>query len=57
MLLQQRRAVLAAAAPKGGLGGQELEVALMITDGTKTGRADPAFPAHMDVMQHWAQAV
>ena len=29
----------------------------MIADGSKTGRADPAFPAHIEVIQHWAQAV
>ena len=54
MLLAQRRAATAAGAPKGGLGGQELEVAAMILDGSKTGKADPAFPAHMDVAHHWA---
>ena len=57
VLLHQRRAVQSAAAPKSGLGGQEMEVALMVADGTKTGRADPAFPAHVDVAQHWAQAI
>ena len=34
-----------------------MEVAMMIADGTKTGRADPASPAHIDVVQHWAQAI
>ena len=57
VLLHQRRAVQSATAPKSGLGGQEMEVAMMIADGTKTGRADPAFPAHIDVVQHWAQAI
>ena len=57
MLLHQRRATLAAAAPKNGLGGQELAAAMMIADGSKTGKADPAFPAHMDVVHHWAQAI
>ena len=57
MLLHQRRAVTAAAAPKSGLGGQQMEVALMIADGSKKGRADPAFHAHIDVVQHWAQAI
>ena len=57
VLLHQRRAVQSAAAPKNGLGGQELEMAMMIADGSKTGRADPAFPAHVDVVQHWAQAI
>ena len=57
MLLHQRRAVTAATAPKSGLGGQQMEVALMIADGSKRGKADPAFPAHIDVVQHWAQAI
>jgi len=48
---------MAAAAPKNGLGGQQMEVALMIADGSKTGKADPVFPAHVDVVQHWAQAI
>ena len=49
--------MLAASAPKSGLGGQELEVSMMIADATKTGKADPAFPAHVDVIRHWAQPV
>ena len=57
MLLDQRRAVNSAAAPQGGLGGQELEFAMMVADGTKTGEADPAFEAHMSVAMHWAQAI
>ena len=57
MLLHQRRAVMSAAAPKSGLGGQQMEVALMIADGSKRGKADPAFPAHTDVVLHWAQAI
>ena len=34
-----------------------MEVALMIMDGSKTGKADPACAAHMDVALHWAQAI
>ena len=30
---------------------------MMIADGSKSGKADPAFPAHVDVVRHWAQAV
>ena len=29
----------------------------MVADGSKKGKADPAFPAHIDVVQHWAQAI
>ena len=57
MLLAQRRCVNAAAAPEGGLGGQELEFAMMVADGSKKGKADPAFEAHTSVALHWAQAV
>ena len=57
MLAAQRRSVNTAAAPKNGLGGQELEFAMMIMDGSKKGKADPAFEAHTSVAQHWAQAV
>ena len=57
MLAAQRRSVNAAAAPHSGLGGQELEFSMMIADGSKTGKADPAFEAHTSVAQHWAQAV
>ena len=30
---------------------------MMIVDGSKRGKADAAFPAHVDVTSHWAQAV
>ena len=29
----------------------------MIADGSKRGKTDPAFPAHVDVVLHWAQAI
>ena len=57
VLLHQRRAIATAAAPTSGIRGQELEVAMMIADGSKRGTADPAFVAHTDVVSHWAQAV
>ena len=47
----------AAGAPESGLGGRELEMAMMILDGLPTGRADPALDAHSGVIGHWAQAV
>ena len=52
MLLAQKRCVNAVAAPEGGLGGQELEFAMMIADGSKKGKADPAFEAHTNVALH-----
>ena len=30
---------------------------MMVADGSKKGKADPAFPAHIDVVQHRALAV
>ena len=57
MLAAERRSVNAAAAPQSGLGGQEFEFSMMIADGSKTGKADPALEAHTSVAQHWAQAV
>ena len=57
MLLSQRRAATAAAAPGSGFGGQDLEIAMMIADGKVKGKADPAFAAHADVVGHWAKAV
>ena len=57
VLLHMRRAVCSAAAMSGGLGGQELELAMMIADGSKKGKVEPAFAAHTDVISHWAQAV
>ena len=46
-----------AAAPAHGLGGRELEIASMLADGSKKGKADPAFVAHADVVAPWAQAI
>lgn len=57
MLLQQRRAVAAAAAPAAGTAGQHLDMALMLADGSAKGRVDPAFEAHAQPIGHWAQAV
>ena len=34
-----------------------MEMAMMVMDGSPTGRADPAFDAHSGVIGHWAQAV
>ena len=49
VLLHMRRAVCSAAALASGLVGQELEIAMMFADGSKKGKADPAFAAHTDV--------
>ena len=57
MLLAQRRAVAAAAAPAAGSRGQCLEMALVLADGSAKGRADPAFDAHAMPIGQWAQAI
>ena len=49
-LLRNRRRTLVAAAPASGFGGQELETAMMIADGSARDKADPAFPAHSEVI-------
>ena len=45
-LRAQRRAVAHATAPASGTCGQDLDLALLIADGSATGKADPAFAAH-----------
>ena len=57
MLLGQRRAVGAATALAEGSGGQDLDAALILADGSAKGRADPAFPAHGMPIGAWAAAV
>ena len=57
LLLAQRRAVASAAAPASGSGGQNLDLALMLADGSPSGAVDPAFHAHAQPIGHWAQAV
>ena len=56
-LLRQRQVIGAATAPAGGSGGQDLDVALMLADGSAKGKADPAFPAHAMPIKSWAEAV
>ena len=46
ILVQQRRVVAAAAAPSCGACGQNLDLALVLADGSATGRVDPAYEAH-----------
>ena len=57
LLLAQRRAVAAAAAPASGLAGQNLDLALLLADGSAKGKVDPAYEAHAAPIRHWAQAV
>ena len=57
LLQSQRRAVAAAVAPQDGTGGQQLDLALMLADGSAKGNADPAFDAHVMPIGDWARAV
>jgi hypothetical protein len=45
-LLIQRRAAAAAVAPSAGRSGQSMNLALILADESRKGRADPAFDAH-----------
>ena len=56
-LLQQRRAAAAVCAPAGGPCGQDLDLALVLADASSTGRADPAFEAHLQPIAMWSEAV
>ena len=47
MLLQERRAPAAVAAPAAGLGGQSLDLALLIADETSAGKANPVHAARV----------
>ena len=47
LLRSQRQVAAAIAAPGAGTGGQHLDIALMLADGSESGKADPAFDAHM----------
>ena len=57
LLNSQRSAAAAAAAPGAGTGGQNLDLALLVADGSKSGRADPAYDAHALPIGEWAMAV
>ena len=54
VLLAQRRAVAAASVLEGA---GELDITLVLADGSNTGRVDPAFGAHEDPIGMWAEAV
>jgi hypothetical protein len=56
MLRSMRQVAAAMAAPGAGAGGQNLDIALVVADGSSKGRADPAFDAHMMPIGEWAMA-
>ena len=57
LLHNQRRTVGAITAPGAGAGGQNLDVAMVLADEGKSGRADPAYDAHGLPIGDWAMAV
>jgi len=57
LLHRQRRTMATAVAPSTGSGGQNVDYALMMADGSAAGVADPAFPAHEQPIGHWAMGV
>ena len=56
-LMAQRRSVSMAGGTGGSTCGQNLDLALIMIDGSKFGLADPAFDAHELPIVAWAQAV
>ena len=54
-LLQQRRAAVAASCDRAC--GADLDLSLIIADGSTLGAADPAFEAHAGVVHMWSLAV
>ena len=57
LLRAQRQTAAAASAPGAGTGGQNLDLALVIADGSKNGRADPAYDAHSLPIGEWSMAL
>ena len=57
MLDAQKRAAAAIAAPGAGTGGQNPDIALLLADGGLSGKADPAYDAHLIPLGEWAHAV
>ena len=57
LLRDLRRTAAVIAAPESGVGGQNLDLALMLADGNARAGADPAFDAHPMPIGDWATAV
>ena len=45
------------AAPASGTCGQDVDLALIVADGSERGRADPAYDAHLLPIGKWAECV
>ena len=57
LLKTQRQTAAAVSAPGAGTGGQNMDLALVVADGSKKGRADPAYDAHSLPIGEWAMAI
>ena len=57
LLTAQRQTAAAVAAPGAGTGGQNLDFAMVVADGSKKGRADPAYDAHARPIGEWSMAL
>ena len=57
MLRSQMQTAVAVSAPGAGTGGQNLDLALVVADGSTKGRADPAYDAHSLPIGELAMAV
>lgn len=57
LLRDQRRTAAVVTAPAAGGGGQNIDLALTVADGSRTGRADPAYDAHDLPLGQWATSV
>ena len=57
LLRNQRSVASAASSPASGRGGQNIDMAMIVADGSAKGMADPAFDAHLQPIGEWANAV
>ena len=57
LLRAQKQTAAAASAPGAGAGGQNLDLAIVVADGSKKGRAEPAYDAGSLPVGEWAMAV
>ena len=57
LLRAERQTAAAASAPGAGTGGQNLDLAMVVADGSNKGRADPAYDARSLPIGEWAMAV
>ena len=57
LLRDQRRTAAAISAPESGIGGQSLDLALILADENARAGADPAFDAHSMPIGDWSTAV